>query len=283
MFEPFSLLKPRTWNNRLHDKLIIVDNKIGLIGGRNIGDKYFVENKNSSTYSKDRDVIIYDEKENKNKDSSLYAMSKYFNYIFFYKHSKQVDLRISKSRKRKMQKEKERLKDLYKTFQKDYKKEVKEIDWKSKTYKSEGVKFVFNPIARGSSDPWVYRKLLKLANESKSSILIQSPYIIPTKNMREKFKKISLKDKEVTMLTNSLSSSPNLIAIAGYLNYKQRLVESDVKLFEYQGPRSIHGKSYIFDNNISVVGSFNFDACSFYLNSESMVIVWNVNLTKNLY
>lgn len=37
LYEPFKILKPRTWNNRLHDKLIIVDKNLVLIGGRNIG------------------------------------------------------------------------------------------------------------------------------------------------------------------------------------------------------------------------------------------------------
>lgn len=43
-YEPFNLLTPRTWNNRLHDKMILVDQKLALIGGRNIGDKYFSKN-----------------------------------------------------------------------------------------------------------------------------------------------------------------------------------------------------------------------------------------------
>ena len=39
-YEPFQLFKPWAWQNRMHDKIMIVDGQLGIIGGRNIGDKY---------------------------------------------------------------------------------------------------------------------------------------------------------------------------------------------------------------------------------------------------
>ena len=38
-YESVDLLKPWTWHNRLHDKIMTVDRKLSIIGGRNIGDK----------------------------------------------------------------------------------------------------------------------------------------------------------------------------------------------------------------------------------------------------
>lgn len=44
LYEPLDLIRPWTWNNRLHDKYIIADNKLAIIGGRNIGLRYFDPN-----------------------------------------------------------------------------------------------------------------------------------------------------------------------------------------------------------------------------------------------
>lgn len=41
-YEPFRLSKPWIWNNRLHDKLLLVDGQYALIGGKNIADKFFI-------------------------------------------------------------------------------------------------------------------------------------------------------------------------------------------------------------------------------------------------
>lgn len=41
LYEPFNPFLPLSWNNRLHDKMILVDNKFALIGGRNIEDRFF--------------------------------------------------------------------------------------------------------------------------------------------------------------------------------------------------------------------------------------------------
>ena len=38
---PVDLLRPWEWNALLHDKFILADDRMLLLGGRNIGDEYF--------------------------------------------------------------------------------------------------------------------------------------------------------------------------------------------------------------------------------------------------
>ena len=68
-YEPLNLLKPWTWQNRMHDKIIIADNQVAMMGGRNIGDKYFTDNVPS--LSIDRDVMLF--KGDQAKDTDLIA------------------------------------------------------------------------------------------------------------------------------------------------------------------------------------------------------------------
>ena len=100
--------------------------------------------------------------------------------------------------------------------------------------------------------------------------------------MKAKFSQYDIDYKKVTMLTNSLSSSPNPLAIAGYMNGKKEIIDNGVDIYEYQGPKSIHSKTYIIDEYISVIGSFNFDARSSYINTESMVVIYSEVFAENL-
>lgn len=119
-----------------------------------------------------------------------------------------------------------------------------------------------------------------MASEAEESVLLQSPYIIPSRNMRSKVSEYHIDFEKVTILTNSLASSPNLFAISGYSNRRKMIVDSGMEVLEYQGPESIHGKTYIIDDSISIIGSFNFDARSSYINSESMVVIRSKEFTN---
>lgn len=280
LYEPFKLFKPRTWNDRLHDKLILVDSELALIGGRNIGDKYFIKENKLNSFSKDRDVIIFDDKADDN--TSLIKIQKYYNKVFDYKYSETPIKNLSKRKINRGKQTHKLLKDIFINYINAHPSNIKEIDWYKKTRKTNGVEFVYNPIGRGNQDPWVLRKLLKLAKDAKESILFQSPYVILTDDIVNHLKSYKLDTSKITMLTNSLASSPNLIAIAGYSNSKKEIIDSGVKVYEYQGPQSIHGKSYIYDNKICAIGSFNFDARSSYINSEIMVIIHSEEFTSQL-
>lgn len=281
LYEPLKFFKPKTWNDRLHDKLIIVDKSLGMIGGRNIGDKYFDQKSKTEQYSKDRDVIVYNANAN-NEASSVKNMVNYYNDIFNYAQSIVVVPKLFKRKKIKGLKLKEKLIELYHKFKEKHIVEMKEIDWESKTQQTKGVKFVFNPIARGNQDPWVLRKILSLASQAKESILIQSPYVILSDNMINKLKDYEFDLSKMKILTNSLACSPNPVAFAGYYNNKETIVDSGIALYEYQGPQSLHGKTYIYDNKISAVGTFNFDARSSYINSEIMVIIYSEEFARKL-
>ena len=79
-YEIPNLFKPWTINNRLHDKFILVDDTYVLLGGRNIGDKYFLENYPGS-FVEDRDVLVVNTAENL-EESVLGQFKLYFEYLW---------------------------------------------------------------------------------------------------------------------------------------------------------------------------------------------------------
>ena len=101
--------------------------------------------------------------------------------------------------------------------------------------------------------------------------MMQSPYIIPTRAMR---RVMSFEyDATTYALTNSMYASPNLFAMAGYQKHRGWVKGHIDHLYEYQGPGSIHAKTYVIDGRISAIGSFNLEARSSFLSTESMVVI----------
>lgn len=272
-YEPLKLLSPITWNTRLHDKIIIIDNKLALIGGRNLGDKYFLEELEKENFSKDRDVLIYYDQSLEDTASAVNSMVEYFQKIWDYEHTEKSIVKLTSRQEARGEAFNKQLRNKYIEIKRDYAAHLKPTDWYEHTMAIDNIRFVYNPLGRANQDPWCLRVLLSLSSQARESIFIQSPYIIPSRSMKSKFTGYDIDFDKITMLTNSLASSPNLLGIAGYANNKEDLVDSGVEIYEYQGPDSIHSKTYILDENISVVGSFNFDARSSYINTESMVII----------
>jgi len=87
---------------------------------------------------------------------------------------------------------------------------------------------------------------------------------------------------EWTFLTNSVKSTPNPMAFSGYLGTRDKIVQTGARLYEYQKPFSIHGKSIVYDQRLSAVGSFNLDSRSAFLNTDSMILIDSAEFAEQL-
>ena len=297
LYEPVNPLLPLAWNNRLHDKIILVDNKFGLTGGRNIEDRFYLMDDYKDSFVKDRDVLLYhDETEKRNLNSNrsennisnsvIDDMQVYYNKLWNHKYSKpkyryMTNRRVDKGELfvNKLRLEHKNSKE---EFIKKHFKNMKTIDWTKKTIAANNIRFISNPIVRYDKDPRCLKTTLQLSSESKNSIFIQSPYVIPSKSIKTTFKQYNIDLDKIHLLTNSSASSPNLIAFSGYNNHKKNMIDNGLTIYEYQGPGSIHAKTAIFDQQVSIIGTFNVDSRSSYLSTESMVIIDSKEISNTL-
>ncbi|WP_051412089.1 phospholipase D-like domain-containing protein [Halonatronum saccharophilum] len=281
-YEPLSFFRPWTWNNRLHDKYIIVDNKFAMIGGRNIGDKFFLKDyKGEVVY--DRDVVIINTDVNNSIGSVIIDMKEYFENVWGHHFSKHPIVRLSNYQMRRGREKEVYLKGfIEKTNEINPKIFSHSIDWYGISVSTNKITLIHNPITRFNKEPWVLGEIARLIKEAEESILIQSPYIIPTKEMLKYIPVESIGSKEVSILTNSIASSPNYFAMSGYRNNRKAIVDYTTNLYEYHGKGSIHGKTFIIDDQINLVGSFNLDSRSSFLSTESMVVIDSKEFTEAL-
>lgn len=282
-YEPFSLLKPWTWNNILHDKYIIVDDKVAILGGRNIGNQYFDINNESLLLTKDREVLIINTDENAYKNSVIFQLKSYFYEVWNCSYSKYPKLNLSKRNIAKANEKIETMASCAKYIEETYPVYFNSsLDFNNISFLTNKISLIHNPISRFKKYPECWIEISNLIKSAKSSVFIQSPYVILNKEMRRYISLNELSSKETTILTNSEKSSPNLFAFSGYLKYKKQLLESSIDIFEYHGEGSIHAKTYIIDDRLSLIGSFNMDPRSAFLSTETMLVIDSEEFTNFL-
>lgn len=270
-YEPFNLLKPWTWQNRLHDKIMIVDGTYAVIGGRNIGDKYFFS-ESSKNYVHDRDLLMIGDAST--AKSVLYDLDSYFETLWNHLYTKVAKDNISK---RKSNLGKEKMRNLQQTFEQKQKTSNfvfrPMAEWCKEAIPVSQIEFIHNPIERLNKEPWILMEINELLGCAKKDIYIESPYVIPTRRMESFLSDLSIPSHNVTVLTNSLLSTPNPLAFSGYLRNVEEMIERGLNIIEYIHETPIHSKTFVIDDDITIIGSFNLDARSSFLSTESMVIV----------
>lgn len=282
---------------RMHNKLLVVDNEISLIGGRNIGDQYFQIDPESQFA--DDDVFA----------AGPIAQQLSATFDEFWNSSLSIPamaLSGGKSSHTVMEKHRD------------------ELNKKSRQLKADGIDYAtrvasgepFNGILTGRlpliwahaqliSDSvdkkkvengamvgrLMHRAVANAASEVKSELLMVTPYLIPGSEGMQLFKDLRQRNVRVRILTSSLESSTVLLAQSGYMHYRMPLLENGVELYEVRsllgsatgsgqtaaisryGNYSLHAKLFVFDRQRLFIGSMNFDQRSMHLNTEIGLLI----------
>ncbi len=281
LYNPPSLLKPWTWNGRLHDKYIIVDDRLLLLGGRNIGDKYFAPEGYEKKISYDRDVLVYNTAwQHGENESVLHDVRRYMDALW---NSSDVRQSFEKETRRGAEKQKELLRT-YRLFAAEHTEIVDHAsdDYEGQTYAANRVTFFHNDTQIGLKEPKAGYILSQLLLDAEDSVTMQSPYIVREPVLDDLLDTLDEKELDMTLLTNSVASSPNPMACTAYWGDRASLLTHDVRLWEYQGKDQLHAKSYLIDDRMAVVGSYNLDPRSAYLDTELMLAIDSPAFTQHL-
>ncbi|MFT6239072.1 MAG: cardiolipin synthase [Paracoccaceae bacterium] len=113
----------------------------------------------------------------------------------------------------------------------------------------------------------LYSRAFALA---KSEVVMTVPYFVPPKRVLDVMRRRSLEGVKVRVLVPKNSD----VAVADWLRegLYPSLMDDGIKFHEYRG-RVLHAKSMVFDDQLAVVGSANFDYLSISLNWELAVVV----------
>ena len=299
----YALYSPRL-DFRMHNKLLVVDNAVALIGGRNIGDPYFQVDP-AEQYADD-DVFV--------AGPTVQALSKTFDEFWnssfaipaeALAHGKDGEADLVAERQRlaahRQQMKQEGAIYLARadsgeplagilTGQAPLAWTTAEVVCDSPSKK--------RVVAGASTGRLMYEPVAKAAAASTSEVLMTTPYLIPAPAEIELLKGLRERDVRVRMLTNSLESTNELSAHSGYVRFRRQLVEDGVELHELRallgntrgsgqtaamsrfGNYGLHGKLFVFDRRKLFIGSMNLDQRSMNLNTEVGLIIDSPELAE---
>ncbi len=299
----------RAFNQRMHDKTVIVDNLVAITGGRNMADEYYDYDRKYNF--RDRDVLLVGpvirEIEN--------------NFSTFWKSSLSVaveDMLVNLEESPDHQQVNEIYSDLhrYAANSENFSQEVRQAltDLPEKfpvliqTMVWDDIVFIHDRPGKNTAQNGLggggetTQLLTELIRQAKERVIIQSPYLIMPDGGIDFFAKLVARGVDVWIITNSLAATDNLQAFSGYSKQRKEILEAGVKVFEFK-PRpmvrkklidrletleksvpifAIHAKTMVVDSNILFVGTFNLDPRSANLNTEVGVVLNNRQLATQV-
>lgn len=293
-------------NYRMHNKLMVADNAVALIGGRNIGDQYFQV-----------------DAEEQYADTDVFAVGPIVRQLSasfdeFWNHPLSIPkeaLAAGRSSRSALSEHREA------TVTDPAEMSADGVDFASRVESGEPfagmlsgrLPLVWAPAQMISDSPdkksvkegsRVGRLMLRpvaLATRAvQSEFLMITPYLIPGDEGMQLFSELRSRDVRVRILTNSLISASLPLGHSGYMGYRVPLLEYGVELYETRallgntrgsgqtaamsrhGTYSLHAKMFVFDRLSIFVGSMNFDQRSMHLNTEIGLLIDSPELAEEL-
>ncbi len=300
----------RGFNQRMHNKTFIVDNKVVITGGRNIADEYF--DYDHEYNFRDRDVLLL----GKTVNSVQESFNAFWDHPLSQSLSKLVDV---KRYKLKVQEQyhwlhqyacnpenfwpqvREKIKTIPEGFQ--HINATGDLHWiDSVIYVSDAPGK--NDGSDGLSGGGITTDtLISLINKAQRTIDIQSPYLITNDATKKLFKDAIKRGVKIRILTNSLASTDGIEAFSGYQKDRKNLLKAGIEIHEFRPDAKVryivmtsalqkeldyapifglHSKTMVVDKKISVVGTFNLDPRSINLNTECIVVIHSKKITSNI-
>ncbi len=273
-------------NHRMHNKSFTVDNRVTVVGGRNVGDEYF--DAGSGVAFADLDVMALGPIVE--KVSSAFDL--YWNSADAYPSEGIVGAGTEKDTallangfahtraNSRAQKYVESLRQS--ALITGLIQGVLPLEWAD-------VQLVYDEPSKvrgAGGDVLLLPRLLEAVGAPRTQMDLVTPYFVPMEEGTESFKQLVQRGVRVRILTNSLESNDVAAVHAGYAKRRKSLLAGGVELYELRraalpaqhsntggSSAALHAKTFQIDDSRVFVGSFNFDPRSAKLNTEMGFVI----------
>lgn len=301
-YHPLRLTKPRWMTRRLHDKVLAIDRQQMLVGGRNLENPWF--GIAAKSYVKkayvDRDAYV--------QGAAVEQVHAYFMRLWNSAEIRATGLGPYDSQFSRARCDPGWSEQLYESCEETRQRALAGIeragavldqhwarlkqgdfvhlnpgtDWAHGHTDVGEVRFWHDPVARKGQAPGTFQAFLDYVEAARHSVLIESPYVILSTNSLAVFRRMLGRGVKIRILSNSLAATQNFYAQAGYERRKAAWVQLGLELWEYKGPKMLHAKSVVIDDEIAIVGNFNLDPRSEFLNTELAVVTHDPKIAIQL-
>ena len=318
VYNPVSPVGIFKLNYRMHDKYVIVDDKMYLLGGRNSNDIFLGDY--TTDINVDRDILVCDT--TNGKGESLQELEAYFQQIWNEdcvkikggrkKNSSEIsvseeaaddsegtesnlknpDIVNGKSnaeneitdetqeRLSKYEKQYQSLEMRYASLKEKYTDIEDYSSWQEDTIPANKITLVNNGTHAGPKTPLVLQTIRYLAQNAEN-VTIQTPYVICNGYMYDTLNEIAFHAR-LKIILNAVEKGSNPWGCTDYLNQKKKILNTGADVYELMNEVPVHTKAVLLDDRLSVVGSYNLDMRSTYLDTELMLVIDSKELNQQI-
>jgi putative cardiolipin synthase len=297
------ILRASRLNHRMHNKAWIADNRIAIIGGRNIGDEYFGASPHSNFA--DLDVAL--------TGAVVADVSSQFDDYWNSTNAVPID-RFDVGRPK--QGDLDALIARALQYREDvadtpYVRALRNVQARTQLVAAapealplRNVRLLVDDPSkvgarRGIDGSKVLAGLEQAMESAKREALIVSPYFVPGQEGAARLVREVEKGVRVAVLTNSLAATDVAAVHVGYARVRRQLARGGVELYEMKrkaaspdgrsqlsvtgsSGASLHSKAVLIDDRWVYVGSMNLDPRSAILNTEMGVLIESPEVAAQL-
>ncbi len=290
-------------NHRMHNKLLVADNRFAVSGGRNMADEYFMRSKAANFI--DMDVISTGPVV---RELSA-VFDRYWSSDHAYPVAAVVDLPLDRGAAQHRFDEVVRsgakadlapaTSDALGDVSVDFELasgHLRLVAARARVFADDPDKI--NNASRDEGVTTVNRSVLAVMAQARSEVLIASPYFIPGKFGLERMKEAIDRGIGIVVFTNSLGATDAPLVHWRYARYRKEMLRLGVKLYELSPDLTqksgsfgdfgesfgrLHAKVAVIDRRLLFVGSMNLDARSAWSNTEAGLLIDSPQLSQEIH
>ena len=288
-------------NRRMHNKTLIADNRVGIIGGRNIGDEYF-ELRSGNAFL-DFDMFLLGDA----AQATSLTFDQFWNHPLSVPMSTYTENISDKARERALRDgraaiEAARATHLEAALDEGMLFDV--IDGNTALLPGTATAVTDSPdklLAPPQDEQRILVNAVKdTLSEANNELLIFTPYLIPGKTGVDYYASLVQRGLRVAIVTNSLASNNHVPVHGAYGRYRKDLLNAAVELYEVRVSAlenfrelgsigddndagvGLHTKAIIVDRRWVLAGSLNLDPRAVDLNTEFGLLIDSPPLAEQL-
>ncbi|PTE21718.1 phospholipase [Cereibacter changlensis JA139] len=282
------LLGLSRFNRRMHNKAWIVDGRLAILGGRNIGDTYFDAWDRGEAMSRDADVMLAGPKvaEVETLFDSYWNLGLALPILTLWPGFK-VNMGAFHRRMARHTRSADARRFLMRTM------EGRHLAMLTDRLRfTDRITLLADPPDKAlgrRSGPWMSDAINDLLENAKSEVRFVTPYFVPGNEGCKKLEDLAQRGVRLSILTNALAVTDMVLVHGAYRHYRLPLLKAGAEMHEFCPPPRrtgrrdlLHTKVFLIDGTKAVVGSLNFDLRSAYMNTELGVLFEEPQLVAEL-
>jgi putative cardiolipin synthase len=282
-------------DHRMHNKVMVIDNQVAVVGGRNLADHYFGYDQQDNF--RDLEVIV--------GGTTVQALAGGFDAYWNDPWSLSVEA-VMEQRSEPGSPEAIDLNPIDAGQFPEQTPAARLEDWLALARDAHGGTATLLLDAPPDADPdyaeeapvQVGARLIEAIDAAQTEVWLVSAYLIPTEELEAAVQRAIGRGVRVRILTNSIGSNNHLTAHAAYRRHVRTLVEMGVEVHEVRDDAEdrelyieapvedktlcLHAKVLLFDDDLAYVGSSNLDPRSLKINTEMGLLIDSPALNAEL-